>query len=101
LLLSLTYKWAQDSRIALSQALGVVTHRPAAVVGSAFGNLSASAGRLVVGGAADICVFDPQAAWTVEASALRSQGHHTPFGGYELPGRVRATFVGGQLAYQS
>ena len=101
LLLSLTYKWAQDSRIALSQALGVVTHRPAAVVGSAFGNLAASAGRLVVGGAADICVFDPQAAWTVEASALRSQGHHTPFGGYELPGRVRATFVGGQLAYQS
>ena len=101
LLLSLACKWAQDSGIALSTALGVVTHRPAAVVGSAFGNLEASAGRLVVGGTADICVFDPNAAWTVKASALRSQGHHTPFGGYELPGRVRATFVGGHLAFEA
>ena len=101
LLLSLAYKWAQDSGIALHQALGVVTHRPAAVVGSEMGSMAASAGRLVAGGAADICVFDPKAVWTVEASALRSQGHHTPFGGYELPGRVRATFVGGKLAYQA
>jgi len=101
LLLSLACKWAQDSGIPLEQALGTVTHRPAAVVGSALGALQASAGRLVVGGQADICVFDPNAAWTVEASALRSQGHHTPFSGYELPGRVRATLVGGQLAYQA
>ena len=101
LLLSLAYKWAQDSGLALNQALGVVTHRPAAVVGSALGHMAASAGRLVVGGVADICVFDPNAAWTVEASALRSQGHHTPFGGYELPGRVRATLVGGHLAYRA
>ena len=101
LLLSLALKWALDSGIALEQALGTVTHRPASVVGSAFGTFAASAGRLVVGGAADICVFDPTAAWTVEASALRSQGQHTPFGGYELPGRVRATFVGGHLAYQA
>jgi dihydroorotase len=101
LLLSLAYKWAQDGGIALNQALGVVTHRPAAVVGAALGTFADSAGRLVVGGAADICIFDPHAAWTVEASALRSQGHHTPFGGYELPGRVRATLVGGHLAYQA
>ena len=101
LLLSLTYKWAQDTGVALGQALGVVTNRPAAVVGSAFGTFAGSAGRLVEGGAADICIFDPQASWTVEASALRSQGHHTPFGGYELPGRVRATFVGGHLAFQA
>jgi len=101
LLLSLTLKWAQDSGIPLNRALGVVTSQPAAVVGSALGPLAASAGRLVVGGAADICVFDPQAAWVVEPSALRSQGHHTPFGGYELPARVRATLVGGQLAYSA
>ncbi|MEI8157091.1 MAG: dihydroorotase [Burkholderiales bacterium] len=101
LLLSLAYKWAQDSGIALNQALGVVTQRPAAVAGAALGPLAASAGRLFVGGVADICVFDPDVSWTVEASALRSQGHHTPFGGYELPGRVRATLVGGRLAFQA
>ena len=101
LLLSLAYKWSQDDGIPLHQALGVVTHRPAAVVGNALGHLAASAGRLVVGGVADVCIFDPNAAWTVEASALRSQGHNTPFEGYELPGRVRATLVGGHLAYRA
>ncbi|MBK6322296.1 MAG: dihydroorotase [Burkholderiales bacterium] len=99
LLLSLTLKWAQDAAIPLGRALATVTSQPAAVVGSAFGPLAASVGRLQVGAEADICVFDPQAAWVVEPSALRSQGQHTPFGGYELPGRVRATLVGGHLAY--
>jgi dihydroorotase len=101
LLLSLACKWSQDDGIPLHQALGVVTHRPAAVVGSALGLLEASAGRLVVGGVADVCVFDPNAAWTVAASALRSQGHNTPFEGYELPARVRATLVGGHVAYRA
>lgn len=101
LLLSLTLKWAQDSGLPLAQALGVVTSRSAAVAGASLGALATSAGRLVVGGAADICVFDPTAHWVVEPSALRSQGHHTPFGGYELPGRVRATLVNGHIAYRA
>jgi dihydroorotase len=101
LLLSLTLKWAQQNDVPLAKALGVVTSQSAAVVGSASGAMPGGAGRLVVGGEADICVFDPQAAWVVEPSALRSQGQHTPFGGYELPGRVRVTLVGGHLAYQT
>ncbi|MDO9165607.1 MAG: dihydroorotase, partial [Rhodoferax sp.] len=44
---------------------------------------------------------DPQAAWTVQPGTLRSQGKHTPFSGYELPGRVRCTLIGGQVAYES
>ena len=101
LLLSLACKWSQDDGIPLHQALGVVTHRPASVVGTALGPMAASAGRLVVGGVADVCVFDPNDAWTVEAAALRSQGHNTPFEGYELPARVRATLVGGHVAYRT
>ncbi|MDP1998156.1 MAG: dihydroorotase, partial [Rhodoferax sp.] len=56
---------------------------------------------LAVGGLADVCVFDANAAWTVTSEALRSQGKHTPFSGYELPGRVRCTVVGGQVAFQA
>ncbi|MGI9134206.1 MAG: dihydroorotase, partial [Rhodoferax sp.] len=97
LLLSLTLKWSQESGLGLGQALSAVSCRAAGVVGEALGQ---SAGRLVQGGAADLCVFDPRAVWTVTPEALCSQSHHTPFGGYELPGRVRATFVGGHLAYQ-
>ncbi len=101
LLLSLALKWSRDSGVDLARALAVLTSGPAGVLGASLGTLQASAGRLVVGGMADVCVFDPQAAWTVRPDTLRSQGKHTPFSGHELPGRVRCTIVGGQLAFQA
>jgi dihydroorotase len=63
------------------------------------GTLQASVGRLAVGGVADVCVLDPNATWRVEPAALRSQGRHTPFEGHALPARVRATIVGGHVAF--
>ena len=101
LLLSLALKWGQDSGAGLSRALAVLTHEPARVLGESLGTLRLSAGQLVVGGMADVCVFDPHAAWVVQPQALRSQGKHTPFSGYELPGQVRCTIVGGQIAFQA
>jgi len=47
----------------------------------------------------DVCVFDADARWLVNAAAIVSQGKHTPFLGYELPGQVRHTIVSGRLAY--
>jgi dihydroorotase len=82
----------------------VVTAAPVRVLGASVGSLAESAGRLVEGGVADICVFDPEATWTVTAEGLRSQGKHTPFafehGGVQMPGRVRATLVAGTVAYE-
>ena len=101
LLLSLALKWAQESGLGVDRALAVVSSQAAQVLGQAPGALAASLGRLVVGGVADVCVFDPQAPWVVEPAALRSQGLHTPFGGYELPGRVRTTVVAGQVAFSA
>ncbi len=100
LLLGLTCKWAQDDSVPLAQALACVTSRAAQVLGASAGPLAAGLGRLQVGGLADICVLDPQDAWRVQASTLRSQSKHTPFDGYELPARVRATLVGGRVAFQ-
>jgi dihydroorotase len=75
------------------------------VLGNAIGTLSASAGRLVEGGVADICVFDPNARWQVSDATLVSQGKHTPFAfatsGFEMPGRVRTTLVAGSVAYEN
>ena len=101
LLLSLALKWSQDSGVDLKRALAVVTHGPADVLGASMGKRQGRVGRLAVGGLADVCVFDAAAAWTVAPEALRSQGKHTPFSGYELPGRVRCTIVGGQVAFQA
>jgi dihydroorotase len=100
LLLSLALKWGEDSGAGLARALAVLTSEPARLLGSALGAAHASLGQLALGGLADVCVFDPAAHWTVRDSALRSQGKHTPFAGYELPGRVRYTLVGGHLAYE-
>ncbi|MEC5213485.1 dihydroorotase [Polaromonas sp. CG_9.5] len=100
LLLSLACKWRHDSDAGLMRALAVLTSEPARVLGHALGTLQASAGRLAKGGVADICVFDPSSEWTVTPATLRSQGKHTPFSGYQLPGCVRYTLVGGQVAFE-
>ena len=105
LLLSLSLRWAQDSGLPLQRALAVVTAEPVRVLGSALGSLAASAGRLVEGGVADICVFDAGASWAVSPGMLASQGKHTPFefsrSGFELPARVRTTLVAGHIAYEA
>jgi len=101
LLLSLAYKWHLDNGVPLLRALSVVTDGPAGLLGKALGPRQGRTGHLAVGGLADVCVFDPQAAWVVQADALVSQGKHTPFSGYELPGRVRCTLVSGHVVYQA
>jgi len=95
LFLSLTVKWADEAGVPLATALNRITAAPAQVLGLA------TAGRIAPGAAADLCVFDRNAHWYVEPRALKSQGHNTPFLGYELPARVRATVVSGQLAYEA
>jgi dihydroorotase len=94
LLLPLTLKWANEDKVPLPVALARITSAPAQLVEPA-------AGRLAVGAEADLCLFDPQAWWKVERSALRSQGKNTPFLGLEVPGRVRYTLVGGQVVHQA
>lgn len=105
LLLSLALRWAQDSNLPLARGLAVVTAEPVRVLGQALGSLSASAGRLVEGGVADVCVFDAGASWAVTPEALASQGKHTPFAfdrtGFELPARVRFTLVAGHVAFEA
>jgi len=97
LLLSLVLKWADESvapaNQRLSQALSRITVDAARVAGL-------TAGQLSVGSAADICIFNPDTMWTVQASALLSQGKHTPFLGYELQGQVHTTLVAGRIVFQ-
>jgi dihydroorotase len=103
LLLSLALKWGQDSGLDLVRSLACVTCDPVRVLGASLGTLAASAGRLVEGGIADVCVFDPAPMWPVTRASLISQGKHTPFdfaaSGTALPGRVRFTVLAGGLAY--
>lgn len=105
LLLSLALKWGADSKLGLGPTLARITSEPVRVLGDALGSLAGSAGRIVEGGVADLCVFDPEAIWQVQPGQLKSQGKHTPFDfsvtGMALPGRVKATLVAGTVAYQA
>jgi len=105
LLLSLALKWGSDSGLSLAATLARVTSDPVRVLGESLGSLSSSAGQLVAGGVADLCIFDPDTTWRVTPQDLASQGKHTPFAfeatGFALPGRVRATLVAGTVAYEA
>jgi dihydroorotase len=71
-----------------------VTSKPAAILG-------VPAGEIALGRDADLCVLDPEAHVRITSDFLKSQGKNTPYIGYELPGRVRYTLVGGQVVYQA
>jgi dihydroorotase len=93
LLLPLALQWGERSGAGLARAIEVVSAAPARLLGAE------GVGRLAPGGAADLCVVDPALEWQVQPEALKSQGKHTPFGGYALHGRARFTLVGGRLVH--
>jgi dihydroorotase len=101
LLWSLALKWGQDAQLPVTDVLSRITADPARVLGTTLGSLQDSVGHLAVGGVADVCVLTTEGHWLVGDAALRSQGKSTPFSGYELPGRVLATVVGGQVAFEA
>ena len=54
-------------------------------------------GPIAAGHAANLCVIDPTATWTVDAATLASRSRNTPFAGRTLTGRVRHTVYRGEL----
>ncbi len=93
LLLPLTLRWGREAGLSLSQTLDRVTHRPARIMG-------VDAGSLRVGGAADLCLFDPEGVWQVSAESLLSLGKNSPYLGHEMLGRVHYTIIDGHLDYR-
>jgi dihydroorotase len=57
-------------------------------------------GTLARGAAADVVVFDPAAAWTVDPARFYSKSRNTPFAGRTLRGLVRWTVVGGVVVHR-
>ncbi len=92
-LLPLTLKLVDEKVLTLKDAIACVTSKPASILG-------VDSGHLGVGATADVCVFDPEAWWTLSADKLVSRGRNTPFLGWELRGRVTRTLVGGQLVFE-
>jgi dihydroorotase len=56
-------------------------------------------GTLAPGSAADVVVFDPEAAWTVRPEEFYSKSRNTPFAGRRLRGRAVTTIARGQVIF--
>jgi dihydroorotase len=57
-------------------------------------------GTLRKGALADVTVFDPDAAWTVDPARFASKGRNTPYAGHELRGLVELTVVDGRIIHR-
>jgi dihydroorotase len=91
-LLSVTLVQVHNGALSLSQAIGLLTARPAAVLGC-------GAGRLVKGAPADLCLFHPERAWKVESGKLPGKSQNTPFDGRALEGVVLGTWKAGRRVF--
>jgi len=80
--------------ITLERVVSLMTHAPARILGL-------PAGRIEVGGPADVTVFDPKAEWVVEPGAFSSKGRNTPFTGMHLRGLVKTTLCNGSVVYEA
>ena len=101
LLLGAALKWGESEKVGLARTLAAVTSGPASVLRASSPSLGDGPGGLSEGAPADLCVFAADDAWTVSAETLTSRSKHTPFAGYEMPGRVRCTLVAGAVAYDA
>lgn len=80
--------------ITLERAVELLTLAGARVLGL-------EAGTLREGGPADICVFDPNAEWTVDPGDFASKSRNCPFTGMALRGVVRLTLCDGRVVHRA
>jgi len=80
-------------KISLAHLIVLMSTNPARIINQPLG-------RLKVGDAADITVFDPSLEWTYRAADGRSKSRNSPFDGWKLKGAARATVVAGRIVYQ-
>lgn len=81
-----------SGRMSLSGIIEKMSRNPAKILGI-------PGGSLVVGGPADVALFDPEERWTVDPRKLHGKSRNTPFKGMELTGRVKMTFFRGRRVF--
>lgn len=91
-LLGVTLAQVHGNGLPLPRALDLLTAQPARVLGI-------DAGRLAKGVVADLCLFDLERIWKVEAGSLPGKAPNTPFDGRALEGRVVGTWKAGRRVF--
>lgn len=90
----LTYKLVEEKVISKQRFVELWTTGPAGVIGLPHG-------RLTVGCAADITIFDPEKKVTIRKNEFKSKSRNCPFDGWKCSGKIIATIVDGRVIFQS
>ncbi len=91
-LLGITLAQVQSGHLSLSQAIDLLTARPASLLG-------VTAGTMAKGAMADLCLFHPDRLWQVIAGKLPGKAQNTPFDGRALEARVIGTWKAGRRVF--
>jgi dihydroorotase len=81
-----------SGRLPLSEVVALMTYKGAELC-------HLEAGTLGAGRPADICLFDPDEAWTVDATHFFSKSRNCPWDGRELKAKVKRTLVNGRTVF--
>jgi dihydroorotase len=90
--LPLALRLVREAGVSLETLIRAMTINPARILGLPGGHLGP-------GAPADVTVIDPECAWEVDPAALCSRSRNTPFAGWQMVGRARATLVGGRIVW--
>ena len=93
-MLPVALRLVHEGQLTLLELLRKLTVAPARLLGI-------DAGRLSVGAAADLVLFDPDTPWKITEQGLRSLSKNTAFEGRLVEGRVVRTIVDGRTVFQA
>lgn len=91
-MLPLTLKLVADKVLSLTQAIALMSHKPAEI-------MNIDRGTLSVGAVADVVLINPNKEWTVTEEGLHSKSKNSYFIGHSLKGCAVKTLRAGKIVY--
>jgi dihydroorotase len=92
--LPLTLELVREGVLELSEAVGKLSRRAAAVAGT-------GGGELAEGGDADLAVLDPEKEYVLREEDILSKSKNSPFIGRSLRGAIELTMIGGKVVWET
>jgi allantoinase len=96
LLLPILWNTARNYEMPITRLIECMAQTPAKLIG-----IEDRKGSIAPGKDADLVVFDDEEIWTARGEELEHRHKVTPYEGIELTGRVKQTYLRGELIYDN